>query len=224
MAGPGENFSTEGKAVIRIERLVGALVCFGLIGASTASADSPEDAAAIFAQTSLPTAHVRSYTADLHADIQMKSFPFLTFHLSGTISYQRPNRYSVHFSHVPWFAKGFDNISMDELEPATWPSKYDVVSFDASGDTTNVQLRERKQPSVTSAVLASLDATGLRTMRWVFTSGDHIEYSVTRTDVNGVPLPQVEDAEIQRPVYHILAHATLSDYRVVTDPAPSASP
>jgi hypothetical protein len=148
----------------------------------------------------------------------MKSFPYLSFHLSGQISYQRPNRYSVHFDHVPWFAKGFDNIAMDELEPATWPAKYDVVSLDRSGDVTNVELRERKQPSVLSAILASIDADGLRSMRWMYASGDRIAYSVSRSDVDGVPLPQVEDAEIQRPVYHIVAHATLSDYRVVTDP------
>ena len=107
---------------------------------------------------------------------------------------------------------------MDELEPATWPNKYDVVSLDRAGDITNVELRERKQPSIVTAVVASLDPDGLRTMRWTYSSGDRIEYSVTRADVDGVPLPQVEDAEIQRPVYHIVCHATLSDYQVVTDP------
>ncbi len=199
-------------------RFISVLVCLALVQASAASADSPEDASAIFARTGVATAHVRSYTANLHADVQMKSFPFLVFHLSGTISYQRPNRYSVHFDHVPWFAKGFDNIAMDELEPATWPDKYDVVSLSRAGDVTNVQLRERKQPSVLSDIAASIDGDGLRTMRWRYSSGDRIAYSVTRSPVDGVPLPQEEEAEIQRPVYHIVVHATLSDYRVATDP------
>jgi len=212
----------EGKAVLRLGRLFCALLCVAFIQASAASADPPEDASAIFAQTAVPTARVRSYTANLRADVKMKSFPFLTFHLSGKISYQRPNRYSVHFDHVPWFAKGFDDIAMDELEPATWLNKYDVVSLDRVGDITNVQLRERKQPSVLTAILASIDADGLRTMRWMYSRGDRIEYSVTRSEVDGVPLPQIEDAEIKRPVYHIVAHATLSDYRVVTDPPVSA--
>ena len=199
-------------------RLLCALLCVAYVQASAASADSPQDASAIFAQTAVPTARVRSYTANLHADVRMKSFPFLTFHLSGQISYKRPNRFSVHFNHVPWFAKGFNDIAMDELEPATWPNKYDVVSLDRTGDRTNVQLRERKQPSGLTAVLASIDADGLRTMRWMFSSGDRIEYSVTRSEVDGVPLPQIEDAEIQRSLYHLVAHATLSEYRVVTDP------
>ncbi len=212
----------EGKAVLRIVRLFCVLVCVAFVQAIAASADPPEDASAIFAQTAIPTARVRSYTADLHADVQMKSFPFLTFHLSGKISYKRPNLYSVHFDHVPWFAKGFDDIAMDELEPSTWPSKYDVVSLDRTGDVTNVQLRDRKQPSVLSGILASIDAGGLRSMRWTYTSGDRIEYNVTRSDVDGVPLPQVESAEIKRTLYHIIARATLSDYQVVTDPPVTA--
>lgn len=203
--------------MFRIGQLFCALLVVAFVQASGASADSPEDASAIFAQTAVPTAGVRSYTANLHTDVKMKSFPFFTFHLSGRIAYRRPNLYSVHFDHVPWFAKGFDNIAMDELEPATWLSKYDVVSLDRAGDITNVQLRERKQPSDLSGVLASIDPDGLRSMQWKFTSGDRIAYSVTRTEVDGVPLPQVEDAEIRRSLYHLVAHATLSDYQVVID-------
>jgi hypothetical protein len=209
-------------SVIRIVWLSCACALIAFTATPPASADIPDDAGPILAQTAAATARVRSYTADLHADVQMKSFPYLAFHLTGTISYKRPNRYSVHFDHVPWFAKGFDDISMDELEPSTWPQKYEVVSLERSGDVTNLELRERKQPSVVTSVSASLDAGGLRTMRWNYNSGAKIEYSVTRADVDGVLLPMMEQAEIERPVYHILVHATLSDYRVVTDlPAPA---
>ncbi len=95
-----------------------------------AEAPAPsEEAAKLFAVGGTRARAVQSYTSKLHVDFVLRSFPYLKFHLKGHIEYKRPNLYSVHFDHVPWFGKGFENMKMDPLEPQTWPEHYDIASI-----------------------------------------------------------------------------------------------
>src|SRR6202022_1281333 len=67
------------------------------------------------------TVPVQSYTSKLHVDFALKTFPYLKFHVAGHIEYKRPNLYSVHFDHVPWFGKGFENMKRDPPSPRPGP-------------------------------------------------------------------------------------------------------
>jgi hypothetical protein len=40
---------------------------------------------------------------------------------------------------------------------------------------------------------------------------------VNPTNVDGIPVPATEDADIKLPAYHVVAHATFTDYKIVTD-------
>jgi hypothetical protein len=207
-------FSIERSCFVALLALAAAVTS---PGASRAGNEVPSEAQRAFEASSSRTAAVSAYVARLNADIAMKSFPYLKFHLTGTISYKRPNLYSVHFDHVPWFAKGFDNIAMDELEPSTWPSKYDVISFTQKDGVADVELRDRLHASL-DKVFAQIDGDGLRSMRWLYTGGDHIEWAVVRTPVDGIPLPSLEEAQIHRPIFSLDAHATISEYKLTVDP------
>jgi hypothetical protein len=198
--------------------LLGLLVMVAPIRVCGETNDSPGDAARTFAAASSRTASLQSYKCKLHVDVRMRSFPYLVFHLTGHVSFARPNLYSVHFDRVPWFAKGSDNIEMNELEPATWPDHYDFVSLSHEEDRTSVEMRERGNAK-SPRVLAELDTDGLRRIQWLYPDGDRIELYVNFMTVNGIPVPAIEDADIRRPTYHILAHASFTDYEIVTDSA-----
>src|SRR5947209_8944926 len=175
-----------------------------------------EEAAKIFALTGVRTAPVQSYTSKLHVDFALRSFPYLKFHLEGRIEYKRPNLYSVHFEHVPWSGKGFENMKMDPLEPQTWPEHYDVASIVREGDRTHVEMRDKVQGNI-KGVHAELDNDGLRRIQWLYTNGGKIDVHVNPTVIDGVPVPASEDADIKLPAYHVTAHATFSDYKIITD-------
>lgn len=185
-----------------------------------APAPSSDEAAKVFAMGSARAA-VHSYTSKLHVDFALRSFPYLKFHLEGRIEYKRPNLYSVHFDHVPWFGKGFENMKMDPLEPHMWPEHYDVASIAKQGERTHVEMRD-KVPGNVKAIHAELDTDGLRRIEWQYTNGGRIEVKVNPALVEGVPVPQSEDAEIKLPAYHVVAHATFSDYKIVTDQTAAA--
>ncbi|MDQ6941732.1 MAG: hypothetical protein M3169_04355 [Candidatus Eremiobacteraeota bacterium] len=206
--------------------LVGAALIVASVGV-LAEAPAPtapsEEAAKIFAQSGVRTAPVQSYTSKLHVDFALRSFPYLKFHLEGRIEYKRPNLYSVHFEHVPWFGKGFENMKMDPLEPQTWPEHYDVASIAHDGDRTHVEMRDKITGNV-KGIHAELDGDGLRRIQWLYHNGGRIDVRVNPVVVEGIPVPATEDADIKLPAYHVVAHATFTDYKIVTDgTAPSSS-
>jgi hypothetical protein len=206
------------RSVLQRAALIAASI--GMLAEAPAPAPSDE-AAKLFALSGTRTANVQSYTSKLQVDFALKTFPYLRFHVAGHIEYKRPNIYSVHFDHVPWFGKGFENMKMDPLEPQTWPEHYDVASIAHQGDRTHVEMRDKIAGNVKS-IHAELDADGLRRIEWQYVNGGRIDVRVNPVIVDGVPVPATEDADIKLPAYHVTAHATFSDYKIVTD-SPVAS-
>jgi hypothetical protein len=195
--------------------LVRCLVAFGAATALLAEAPADE-AARTFATAGARTASVRSYTSKLHVDFALRTFPFIKVHLEGHVQFERPNLLSVYFEHVPWFGKGFEHIKADPLVPGTWSQHYDVTSITRTGDRTLVEMQDKVAGHVKD-VHAELDNDGLRRIQWLYDNGGNIDVRITQNPVDGVPLPSVEDADIRLPGYHVVAHATFSDYQVVSD-------
>jgi hypothetical protein len=176
----------------------------------------PDEAARVFATTGARTAAVRSYTFSLHVDFKLKTFPYIAVHLDGTGKFERPDLYSIHFRNVPWFGKGFENVKMDPLEPVTWPQTYDVVSLAHAGNRAIVEMKDRTDGHV-KGVHAEIDDDGLRQVQWSYVNGGKIRVDVNPKEIDGIPVPKSEDADIQVPGYHIVAHAEFDDYNLVTD-------
>jgi hypothetical protein len=206
---------------VRTVFLRAALIAASVGMLAETPAPPSEEAARLFAVGG-PRASVQSYTSKLHVDFALRSFPYLKFHVNGNIEYKRPNLYSVHFDHVPWFGKGFENMKMDPLEPQTWHEHYDIASVSREGDRTHVEMRDKVAGNV-KGVHAELDTDGLRRIEWKYVNGGRIDVRVNPAIVDGVPVPATEDAEIKLPAYHVVAHATFTDYKIVTDSSPSAA-
>ena len=198
------------RSVLRCAAVVLTAACL------LAEAPAQQEAAQTFAATGARTASVRSYTSALHVDFALRSFPYLKFHLEGEMDYRKPNDYSVYFRHVPWFGKGFEHLKADPLQPSTWPAHYEVTSLTHSGDRTVVEMKDKTDGNI-AGVHAELDADGLRRIVWKYTHGGTIDVHIRPRLVDGVPVPAEEDAEIMLPAYHVVAHATFSDYTIVNE-------
>jgi hypothetical protein len=200
-----------------LARFAALAATIALLGEAPTSTAQSEEAARLFAQTSARTSSVQSYTSRLHVDVALRSFPYLSFHLTGTISFKKPNLYSVHFDHVPWFGKGFEDMKMDPLIPSTWPEHYDITSLTHNGDRTSFEMRDKVDGHI-KGVHAEIDGDGLRKIDWAYVNGGKIGVAVTPTIIDGIPVPASEDADIHLPTYHVICHATFSDYKIVADP------
>jgi hypothetical protein len=172
-----------------------------------------DEAIQLFAHSGSLTAGLRMYTSAVHVDFLLRTFPYLRFHVNGHTTFQEPDDFSVQFEHVPWFAKGFEHIKMDALEPQTWPQRYDVSSLVHQGDRTILEMRDKIAGNVKN-VHAEFDASGLRQVVWSYVNGGRISVELNLTTVDGVTVPASESADIHVPGYHVVAHATFSDYSV----------
>ena len=197
-----------GPAFLRIAALAGAIFLL--------AEGPPDEASRVIQMSGQRSAAVKSYTFALHVDFALRSFPYLGFHLDGTGKWQRPNLYSVSFKNVPWFAKGFENIKMDPLEPQTWSNDYDFVSVTQTESGHHLVMRDKTQGHL-KGIHADLDNDGLRRVQWLYENGGKITVNINPVDVDGVPVPGTEQAEIQVPGYHVVAKARFNDYKIVTD-------
>jgi hypothetical protein len=203
------------RSVLR--RVAVLAASLAILGEAPAPSILSEEAVRTFAVSAgSRTSSVQSYTSKLHVDFALRTFPYIKVHLDGRMDYKRPNIYSVHFDHVPWFGKGFENIKADPLQPSMWAEHYDVTSIERSGDRTRVEMRDKVAGNVKN-VRAELDSDGLRKIQWLYTNGGKINVEVNPHIVDGVPVPLTEDADIKLPAYHVVAHATFTDYKIVTD-------
>lgn len=203
--------------MIRLLQCITAGTTAILVSTGMSAPPEPSDEALqLFARSGSLTAGLRSYTSAVHVDFGLRTFPYLKFHVEGNTTFQKPDDFSVHFDHVPWFAKGFEHIKMDALEPQTWPLRYEVVSLAHQGDRTTLEMRDKTAGNVKN-VHAEFDATGLRQVVWSYVNGGRISVQLNPTMVDGINVPGSESADIRVPGYHVVAHATFSDYRLTKD-------
>jgi len=191
-----------------------------LLGAAPASA--LKDATEAITADSDRNLALRSYTFDLHVNVVVHTFPTLRFRLDGIGTYERPQHVVVHFTHVPWFGKGFERVDLAAFDPRTWPAQYTIAVARHDGEVTELSMHDRAKSPLKEA-RATLDArAGVRRMVWEYDYGGRIEVNVTPAEVSGFTLPASEDAEIKMPGVKATAHAEFSNYRVVSDEAANA--
>jgi hypothetical protein len=197
----------------------GALLASSLLLVGAAASDTPEEVVKTIVADQERNAGLRSYTFDLHVNILVHTFPEVRFHLDGVGSYERPEHVVIHFTHVPWFGKGFEKVDMAAFDPRSWPEQYTIEVHHHDGDTTELSMRDRKKSPLKEA-RATIDAhTGVKQMVWEYDYGGRIQVDVTPQQIDGFALPAKEDAEITMPHVHATAHAEFTNYRVVADAA-----
>lgn len=196
---------------------------FALVATVALLGSAPADEASeVIASSAARMAPLQSYTFKIHVDFKLKTFPYIGIHLDGDGSFKKPDLFSIHFHHVPWFGKGWENINLDPLEPSKWKETYDFTDVQKIGDRFHLLMMAHDKGHLKN-VAAEIDDDGLRRVQWNYLNGGWIAVEVNPSRINGFPLPKTENAEIKVPGYHVLAQARFEDYKLVTEEAASQS-
>jgi hypothetical protein len=135
--------------------------------ADTAATDSD-----LYHRMTQVNAHLRSYKADLHADVAMKTFPFLSPSLDGNIYYRQPDKEAVVFDTVPALAAQFKKVYPRIEPPALWPTIYTVSLLGDDGGITTFRLVPRKHGRVSHLDVKTDDASAtIKSMTWTYEDG-----------------------------------------------------
>jgi hypothetical protein len=91
---------------------------------------------------------LRTYTATVHLDVALKSFPFISPSIDGNVYYKRPDKTAVIFDTVPALASQFKKVYPRVDPPGLWTTIYDVAVISDDGTVSLFRLRPKKNGRV----------------------------------------------------------------------------
>jgi hypothetical protein len=164
-------------------------------------------------------AGVRSYTASVHADIEMHSFPFISPSLDGTYYHKEPNKNKVVFtSGLPYIAREFSKIYPDVESPSHWFVRYYVSLEDTDGSSTTLKLVPRKHGRI-DHIDAKIDNTtaDLVQLRWNYNDGGYATLNQTYGVVDGHRLVTEQSGHFDVPHYNADLKSTFTAFHINAD-------
>jgi hypothetical protein len=161
-------------------------------------------------------ADLHSYTATLHADVRLLTFPFLETQLVGTIYRKEPDRERlVITSGLPVVAQQFGNLYPNIAAPILWPQLFEIKEVSDDGNVAQLRLIPRKRGNIDHIDARVADATALVTeLRWSYHNGGWAEMTQRYSLVNGEQLAVAQHGHIDEPGYQADIDATVDGYHV----------
>ncbi|MBV8117503.1 MAG: hypothetical protein JOY69_04650 [Candidatus Eremiobacteraeota bacterium] len=160
--------------------------------------------------------NLHTFTATMHANVTLKTFPFLSVQLVGTYYHKEPDQNKVVFtSGVPAVADQFDKLYAHIESPSRWRDVYDVSVVSDDGTTTLFRLVPRKRGNVDHIDARANDKTATVTsMRWSYDNGGYAEMNSRYGQVEGNVLVTSQSGHVQEPGYTADISSTIDNYKV----------
>ena len=180
-------------------------------GAQTSTAFSPLLQRLIAASTA-----VKSYTASVHADVAMHTFPYLSPSLEGTYYHKEPSRNKIIFtSGLPFMAEQFSKVYPQVESPSRWAQVYDIASEGDTAGFTTLKLVPKKHGRVDHIDAKIDDKTAeLVSLRWNYNDGGYATLDQTYGPVQGYTLVTQQTGHLEVPHWTADLKSTFSDFKL----------
>lgn len=177
----------------------------------TGAISPTDDCTAIIAAVDARNSTLPNFTFHADVAVKMHHFPWLGFHLSGDGTYEKGNRYWVHFTQMPFFAKQVHDIDLSMLDPTLWPKNYTYDAVGIDGDDAIFDLQALHDPNLEQARVA-LNNQGADWVDATYKDGMHIHMAVTSGQNGSYVLPSKMDVSIDYPHMPLSATANFNAY------------
>lgn len=172
--------------------------------------------AALLARMASVNADVQTYTATLHAQVHLQTFPFLQTAIVGTIYRREPDRERlVVTSGLPGMAQQFGNLYPNIVSPARWSAVFDVTAVRERNGVMHLRLVPKINGNIASIDADVAESTALVTrLRWNYRNGGTAEMNQRYALIGDDELPVAQEGHIQEPGYVADISATVDHYRL----------
>jgi outer membrane lipoprotein-sorting protein len=187
------------------------ILMLALLGATAPAASADE---ALLARMAALNPHLHAFTATLHANVQLKSFPFLGANLVGTYYYKEPDKTKVVFqSGVPAIAQQFDKLYAHIESPSVWEQVYKVKVVSDNGTTTAFRLVPLRAGNVEhiDATVNDKSAT-VASMRWNYVNGGYAQMDDRYQTIEGNLVVTSQTGHVEEPGYVADITSTIDNY------------
>lgn len=192
-------------------------VCLASFAAAgSARATVAKNADGLLQRMSAASGSVKSYTADVHADVAMHTFPYLSPTLDGTYYHKEPSKNKIVFtSSLPFIAKQFSKIYPEVPSPSQWDQIYVITSEGDDGTFTTLKLVPRKHSRIDHIDTKVDDKTAeVISMRWNYNDGGYAMLNQTYGDVSGHRLVTNQTGHFETPHYNADLKSSFSNFKI----------
>jgi hypothetical protein len=160
--------------------------------------------------------NLHSFTAAMHVDVAMLTFPFLKVHLEGTYYHEAPDRDKVVFtSGVPAVAQQFNKLYAHIEPPSRWRDVYDVKVVSDNGTITTYRLTPLKQGNVDHIDARASDRNAtVQYQRWNYVNGGYAEMRNYYKTVDGNVVIASQNGHVEEPNYTADLSSTIDAYKI----------
>lgn len=203
---------------ISLARRVACLLCgFAAIGlAVPGAAQTSAPSSTLLQRVIAASSALKSYTASVHADVAMHTFPYLSPSLEGTYYHKEPSRNKIIFtSGLPFMAQQFSKVYPQVESPSRWADVYDIsTESDAAGFTT-LKLAPKKHGRVDHIDAKIDDKTAeLVSLRWNYVDGGYATLDQTYTTVQGYTLVTQQTGHLEVPHWTADLKSVFSNFKL----------
>lgn len=189
----------------------------GVIGAAVplgARAENP-DPGPLLQRMAQVNSGLQSYTASMHVDVALHTFPFLSPALDGTVYFKAPDKDAIVFDTVPVLAKAFQKVYPKFDPPARWPALYNVsvVAGDASSTTLRLVPKKHGRVSHLDVRVDNATATGT-SYTWTYEDGGEVTFDQQYARVDGYYLVKSQSGKVNLPSYKADVTSTFSNFKI----------
>lgn len=164
---------------------------------------------------------LENFEAHVRLNARLHTFPWISQSLEGSVYFKRPSNYTVTFTHVPFYAKGFEKIYSDAGDPANWERRF-VITRD--GERTVNGRRElglrmvQRVRGMIEYAEAYVDPASwtVSELQYHYYNGGTVAVRQRFGNVGGYNVIVEQEATIQIPHVHATATADYTDYHTNT--------
>ncbi len=159
--------------------------------------------------------NLRSYTANVRADVAMHSFPYLSPTLTGIYYHKEPSKDKIVFTGgVPFIAQQFSNVYPHVESPSHWNEVY-VISQSDDGTYTSLKLTPRSAGRIDHVDAKIADKTGeLVQLRWNYVGGGYATLNQSYGKIGGYTLVTHQSGHFEDPNYNADVTSTYSNFKL----------
>jgi len=201
--------------------LAGALGAPGVADTTAAAGPNPLPAPlgsandGLYKRMTQLNAGLRTYKADVHLDVALKSFPYISPSLDGNVFYKQPDKQAVVFDTVPALASQFKKVYPKVDPPSAWLKLYDVTVMSDDGSTTIFRLIPKKNGRVEHLDVRADDATAtVKGYTWTYKDGGFVTFDQTFKTVSGNYLIDKQTGHVELPSYKADVNSSFSNYQL----------
>ena len=183
--------------------------------AATPSYPAPE---AVIARVVARNPSLQTFQADVHVDLHMTSFPWLSPKLEGHTYFKRPNNYEVDFTKMPSYAQGFSKFYSDIGDPSSWPRRFAITvvgSHDYAGhQDLELRMVQRVRGMIDhETVLVDPTAWAIDEIDYHYYNGGAISMTQQFEDIGNYSMLASQHVTVEIPHVHAVGTATYTGYR-----------